>query len=97
MDFDFAGPPEHYCDSVQVTANPWSVILSLGLATERPGEQRTFAVVRMSPQHAKALNAILTNTIAAYESELGAIPMPQMHHDESGDDDEQARGEEDGD
>lgn len=83
---DFGGPPEYYCDSVQVAANPWSVIFNLGLSTDLPGEQRTFAVVRMSPQHAKALHGILGGALEAYERELGSIPMPPMptFGDESG-------------
>ncbi|MEZ5184768.1 MAG: hypothetical protein R2720_03400 [Candidatus Nanopelagicales bacterium] len=84
MDIDFGGPPEYYCDSVQVTANAWSVIFNLGLGTDRPKEQKTFAVVRMSPQHAKALHGLLGNTINAYERELGEIPMPQLPHLDGG-------------
>lgn len=35
------------------------------------------AFVRMSPQMAKALSALLQNNLKSYEDEYGTIPMPK--------------------
>lgn len=41
---------------------------------EQKKEQEEVAFIRMSPQMAKALTALLQNNIAKYEKEYGTIP-----------------------
>lgn len=73
----FEGPPEYYSDAASVGVNPFGVVVSFGLLTESPGTQQTKAIVRMSPQHAVVLAALLKNSLKDYRDNIGPISLPE--------------------
>jgi hypothetical protein len=73
----FEGPPEYYSDAASVNVNPFGVVINFGLSTESPGAHQTQATVRLSPQHAVVLGALLRNSLADYRQNVGPISLPQ--------------------
>lgn len=71
-----------YSNDTQVQVSPWDVRLIFGVIAEAATvEQPTVTVetlgeVRMSPQHAKVVAAILIGQLKIYEESLGKIPIP---------------------
>lgn len=71
----------YYANDTQVQTTPWDVRFIFGQITEIEPEQNRAVVqqvaeVRMSPQHAKKLVAILQQQLQSYEARIGAIPLP---------------------
>lgn len=71
-----------YSNDTQVQVTPWDIRLIFGEISEiSKAEQSIIRIkstgeVRMSPQHAKRVAALLVKQIEFYESKVGAIPMP---------------------
>lgn len=78
MDATFGGtePPDLYTDSVRVASTPYSFIFQFGVVTESPGEQKSVATIRMSPQHAWVLSRILAHHLREYEANVAPIQLP---------------------
>lgn len=67
---------EDYANSVQVNVTVWDFFLQFGrLGMGKPGGVTftSFAGVYLSPQQAKALQVVLAQNIAQYESTFGTI------------------------
>lgn len=89
-------PPEFYSDVFSVRLNPYTVLFEFAVRAPpsqdipspqggeaRPGPNRTVAVIRMSPEHAKVMAIILRRHIQAYESQAGVkINVPGRVLDE---------------
>lgn len=79
---------EFYSNSTLVAFTPWDFVLlfgSLGLPSTFPagtgaqtiqGATTMDAVIRMSPQHAKATLRALQSTVQQYEEQFGEIRIP---------------------
>lgn len=69
---------ESYADSVAMNCNLWDFVLTLGLVdyTDLPGTIANYHRLRLSPQTAKALQAMLTAQLDIYEKKFGPIPIP---------------------
>lgn len=80
----FEGPPEYYSDAASVSVNPFGIVINFGLSTDSPGAQQTKATVRMSPQHAVVLGALLKNSLTDYRQKVGPISLPQEIRDKFG-------------
>jgi hypothetical protein len=67
-----------YANNAQVESSIWDVRLTFGDMTVSEGKANVEQLVTivMSPQLAKALANVLTNNIAKYEQEIGAILLP---------------------
>jgi hypothetical protein len=71
-----------YTNDTQVQLSPWDVRLIFGLIEDPPtAERKTMSVrrigeVRMSPEHAKKVLAILAEQLKQYEDSIGIIPQP---------------------
>lgn len=65
--------PEIYTNSANALVTPYEILLQLGLETQ--GNIKPICNVRMSPQHAKALSQMLTNTVAQYKKQIGEINL----------------------
>lgn len=77
--------PEHvsefYSNSVNVAMSRWDITLLFGsnvmddntLSAQQPSEVRVDAVIRMSPQHAKATARILAGMVQKYEDQFGEL------------------------
>jgi hypothetical protein len=72
-DFDI---PEYYTNATGVEIGAFDVTLSIGVAdASDPGNRREYAIVRMSPQHALVVTAMLMKFVNVYENSTGG-PMP---------------------
>jgi hypothetical protein len=72
----------YYTNDTEVQTGPWDVRLRLGQIAEVDSERNhaiitRVAEVRMSPQHAKRVVAILMEHLERYEAKYGPIPLPQ--------------------
>lgn len=63
-----SNPTEMYVDSARATANFYTIILEFGLAQDDGTLGELMTRIRMSPQHAKVLLALLSETIVNYET-----------------------------
>jgi hypothetical protein len=73
-----------YANDTQIQVSPWDIRIQFGEIVDPPPTAenpvlhiRAAGEVRMSPQHAKKVAAILDQQIQLYESRIGPIPMPQ--------------------
>jgi hypothetical protein len=69
-----------YANNVQITASVYEVMISFGLDTlQRDGTQTTKEIikVRMSPQHAIALNILLDRNLKSYGDAFKEILLPE--------------------
>lgn len=72
-------PIDIYTNSVRVSVSLYEVALSLALMTsDGKGEisSRDLAIIRMSPQHAASLNALLTKHLSVYSNEFKMALLP---------------------
>lgn len=72
----FEGPSEYYSDAAEVNLSPFGVTIEFGLITNSPGSRQTQCIVRLSPQHAVVLTAILRNHLRMYLDLVGPISLP---------------------
>jgi len=91
--------PEHatefYANAIQVIFSAWDFTLLFGstvlpsmisgqsLSQGLAGDIRIDAVVRMSPQHAKAMLRLMEKLVSEYEQQLGEIRIPPEVQDEN--------------
>ncbi|HEC24204.1 MAG TPA: DUF3467 domain-containing protein [Chloroflexi bacterium] len=78
---------DFYANSVSISTNIYDVLLSFGIQTPitASNEEEVARVdvstqcnVRMSPQHAKALAALLVKHVKEYEQRFGILlPLPE--------------------
>ncbi|MDP2233519.1 MAG: hypothetical protein Q8K89_07775 [Actinomycetota bacterium] len=66
---------EYFADNLQVMSNPYSLNMVFG-TLDINGNPRPEVSVRMSPQHAKVMCALVKKHILAYEKNIGAITLP---------------------
>ena len=72
-----------YANDTQVRVTPWDIMLIFGEIAGFPTAEnpavtvRLTGEVRMSPQHAKRLLAVLQRQISVYEQTIGVIPLPK--------------------
>lgn len=72
--------PMFYSNNLLLQTSVWDFKLAFGIvadATEDSLMVKSVVTVMVSPQHAKALNALLTRQLKQYESQYG--PIPQDH------------------
>ena len=82
LEIDILGPdpldvPSFYANSVQVMQGPYDVTLTFRHIfdlVDGTAQGKTVARVAMSPQHAKALVAVLMERVALYEQKFGQLP-----------------------
>lgn len=76
---------DFYTNAVHVTTTVYDVTLHFGVRTLVPGEpdkdpvlqQRPVCSIRMSPQHAKSIAALLMKHVVDYEAQAGlTLPIP---------------------
>jgi uncharacterized protein DUF3467 len=69
-----------YTNSAQLRVSPWDFTFAFGeIEPAGDGMKVTQHVeIVMSPQHAKALLAILANNVQEYEKQVGDIRLPQQ-------------------
>lgn len=72
----FSGPPEFYADAVNLAFSPYGFTFEFGLQTKSPGDMKTEAIVRMSPQHALIYYQFLKKYLREFESNVGRINLP---------------------
>ena len=73
----------YYANDTQIQTSPWDLRLIFGQIMEvDPKKGRAvimaMADVRMSPQHAKRMLAVLQGQIEQYEKLFGPIPQPEV-------------------
>lgn len=66
--------PEFYANTVQLEATAYDIGMAFGLLSG--GTERRSLVVRMSPQHAKSLEILLSRFLLMYEREVGPVQLP---------------------
>lgn len=69
-----------YANNIQIAVSVYEVMISFGLDTlQRDGTHTTkeIAKVRMSPQHALALNILLDKNLKAYGGTFKEILLPE--------------------
>lgn len=69
--------PVVYTNSVELKLSPFDVVLLVGRVEEATKEHlviRELVKVIMSPQHFKVLASVLSQNLAEYERQFGAIP-----------------------
>lgn len=67
-----------YANSVQVRASVWDFFLQFGTVAKQTQEEVEIHAVQgiyLSPQQAKALNAVLSQNLAQYEDAFGPIKI----------------------
>ncbi|MDO8794865.1 MAG: DUF3467 domain-containing protein, partial [Vicinamibacterales bacterium] len=74
--------PTYYVNNTAVETTVWDIRLKLAETIEVDAERRItrvreLASVRMSPQHAKVVVAILLRHLENYETNFGKIPEPR--------------------
>jgi hypothetical protein len=71
-----------YSNDIQVQTTPWDLRLTLGEIVAAPTPDKPVLTIkqlgelRISPQLAKRLAAIISGQIKAYEENFGQIPAP---------------------
>jgi len=75
---ELSGPVEVYSDSLRMGVSPYGLMFEFGLqaTTGDPGDTKTQAIVRMSPQHAFVMCQILRNNLREYQNQVGKITLP---------------------
>ncbi|MEW5920661.1 MAG: DUF3467 domain-containing protein [Bacillota bacterium] len=68
--------PVYYDNSVNVEASVYDVSITCGIRLSDKKAYDPLSRIIMSPQHAKVLAKILTDTLEQYEKDLGELPMP---------------------
>ena len=71
-----------YASLFNVTATPWDISIGLGrppTVGQSPPAINHVATLTLSPGAAKALAKVLTNTVAAYEAQIGPISVPEEY------------------
>jgi hypothetical protein len=68
--------PVFYINGVNVEVSVYDFILNCGLRTVEQKEPSPLVKIVMSPQHAKVLASLLTNSVNQYEKDLGELPLP---------------------
>ena len=74
---NFSGTALHYVNSVQLVGTQWDIRIMFSALAGDPQNGLRYearAAVVMSPEHAKALAAALTQRIEQYEKANGVIP-----------------------
>jgi len=84
------GVSEFYVNAFTIVFTPWDLSLLFG-SVELPsnvnlsggsasvqGRVRIDAIIRMSPQHAKASARALATVVEAYEKQFGTIPVVEV-------------------
>jgi Protein of unknown function (DUF3467) len=78
---------EFYVNAMQVALTPWDVMLLFGSAalpevfigsSPFKTEIRVDAVIRMSPQHAKAVVRALSSVMDEYDKQFGEVHIPEL-------------------
>ncbi len=78
-----AGYVSLYANDTQIRMTPWDILLIFGEITGFPTADNPMVTValrgevRMSPQHAKRVLAVLQRQIDMYERTVGPIPLPK--------------------
>jgi hypothetical protein len=77
----FAGSmPAKYANGTRIAASQWDVRIEFQLQQQAAGddpaaiETDVVANIIMAPQHAKALVAVLSQTVKVWESQYGPLP-----------------------
>jgi hypothetical protein len=71
-----------YANDTQIQITPWDFRFVFGVIKSAPTVENptisisTLGEVRMSPQHAKKVLAVLERQVAIYEQNVGPIPLP---------------------
>jgi hypothetical protein len=76
------GAMGQYANHVSSRITPWDIELSFGQIREADEERLVYdevARIYLSPQHAKAVLALLQKQIDSYELEHGAVSVPPGH------------------
>ena len=71
--------PTFYANNVALKTSIFDMTMEFGVMAEVQGDVlavRNVATVIVSPQHAKAIAALLTNHVEEYEKQFGALPTP---------------------
>ncbi len=72
-------PPTFYANNVALKTSIFDMTMVFGVMAEVQGDVlavTNVATVIVSPQHAKAIAALLTNHVEEYERQFGALPTP---------------------
>lgn len=71
--------PDHYVNSVNFIVSQYEFLFCFGLKSDPKDDPKPVANIRMSPQHAKVMMALLRKNVKEYEKQIGEIKiMPQM-------------------
>ncbi len=70
--------PELYTNSAMINFSPYEFEMTLGLGSSTYQGVRPVVNVRMSPQFAKELARILSENVAAYETNIGDLASPAV-------------------
>ena len=62
-----------YTNSAKLVVTQYEFFLQFGLTTPPDEEDKSLVNIRMSPQHAKVLTAILRKHLKKYEQDIGKI------------------------
>lgn len=77
-----ANLPTIYCNQIGIVTTSWDITLLFNEQVESDNAEQILvdrkAKVVMSPQHAKALVAILADNVKKYEEQVGPIPWPPL-------------------
>jgi len=66
--------PEFYVNSVELSISLYDIALIFGLGEDKDDSIEQTVMIRMSPQHALALNRLLLDNLEVYEDWAGPIP-----------------------
>jgi len=74
--------PDVYTNSVKFLTSQYEFLFQFGLKTNPDQDPESVINIRMSPQHAKVMMALLRKNVKAYEKQIGEIKLiPQMVKD----------------
>lgn len=74
--------PDLYINSVSFLTSQYEFLFSFGLKSDPKDDPRPVVNIRMSPQHAKVMMAVLRKNVRQYEKQIGEIKLvPKMIED----------------
>ena len=71
--------PSYYANAVRTVVSVYDITLivgQIGFREDGEAEMRETVRLNLSPQHAKALAAVLTRNVLSYEEQFGVIQLP---------------------
>ena len=70
--------PDQYINSVNFIISQYEFLFGFGLKSDPKDDPKPVVNIRMSPQHAKVMMALLRKNVREYEKQIGEIKIMQQ-------------------